>query len=338
MSPSSSTPPELLDALFLVDEMSTREGMDSLIEDGSLVGFVPADGDDQTPADIAVQAWLFDRDIVERKHAQQFLVRPKSFEYYKTDRTEAPPFALPTTDTLRALETSMDDWFETKKRGRNTRVFAYQKDEEVWFLVRHGEPFKREESLQGADVEAVCYRPSKYDVVIYNRLLGELRMNARSKGEKNLYREQFGFHLFGDSTYFSINKKYTLDPLRKYGVASLSCADVEGIESITLVELHLFWGGAQREIEVRKAADVFSALESRGRDIPEHPRLMKAVFKVKFADCKTPRSVTISPPNIAQYTRDSDAVILEEWLTQRGFIEQLEVGADVGAAKALAGR
>lgn len=32
MSPSEATPRELLDALFLVDEMSTHEGMDALIE------------------------------------------------------------------------------------------------------------------------------------------------------------------------------------------------------------------------------------------------------------------------------------------------------------------
>jgi len=41
---------------------------------------------------------------------------------------------------------------------------------------------------------------------------------------------------------------------------------------------------------------------------------------VKFTDSKTARTVTIRPSNIAQYTRDSDAAVVEDWLTKRGFI------------------
>lgn len=337
MSPNESTPRELLDSLFLVDEMSTPEGMDLLLDEATRAGLELELGDDNSPADVAVQVWLFDSDILERKHAEQFLFKPKSFEYFKTERTDIPPFALPSATKRRAMETALDDWFEKKKRGRASRVFAYPKDGEVWFLVRHGQPFKREESLQGAEVESVCYRPLKYDVVVYNRTLHELRINAQLIGEKELYRHQFGSHLFDDPNFFSINKKYTLEPLREYGLASMACGDIDGIESITLTEVHLLWGGAYREIEVRKATDLFAALESRGRELPSHPTLIKAMLKVKFVDCKTPRSVTIKPPNVAQYTRDSDAVILEEWMAQRGFILHEEVEEHAAVAETLAG-
>jgi hypothetical protein len=37
--------------------------------------------------------------------------------------------------------------------------------------------------------------------------------------------------------------------------------------------------------------------------------------------------VTIRPSNIAQYTRDDDAELVEQWLRRRGFIL---VGADTG--------
>jgi hypothetical protein len=337
LSPDVSTPRELLDALFLVDEMSTPEGMDLLLDEAARAGHELESGDDHSPADVAVQVWLFDSDILERKHAEQFLFKPKSFEYFKTDRTNIPPFALPSATKRRAIETALDDWFEKKKRGRASRVFAYPKDDEVWFLVRHGQPFKREESLHGVEVESVCYRPLKYDVVVYNRTLHELRINAQLIGEKELYRQQFGSHLFDDPNFFSINKKYTLEPLREYGLASMACGDIDGIESITLTEVHLLWGGAYREIEVRKATDLFAALESRGRELPSHPTLIKAMLKVKFVDCKTPRSVTIKPPNVAQYTRDSDAVILEEWMAQRGFILHEEVEEHAAVAETLAG-
>jgi hypothetical protein len=325
LTPDANTPRELLDALFLIDEMSTPEAMDSLLDAVIQSGQELASGSDHTPADVAVQVWLLDQEILERKHAEQFLFKPKSFEYFKTDRAEIPTFVQPTAATRRAIEHSLDDWFDKKKRGRGARLFVYPREDEVWFLIRHGEPFKREESLHGGDVESVCYRPLKYDVAVYNRYLGEVRINAQLVGEKKLYREQLGRHIFSDMNFFNLNKKYTLEPLRQYGHASMACGDIEGLESITLTEVHLLWGGAHREIEVRKATDVFAAFESRHRELPTSPRIIKAVLKVKFSDSNTARSVTIRPPNVAQYTRDSDAVILEQWLEQRGFINHSEV-------------
>lgn len=336
MSPSEATPLELLDALFLVDEMSTHEGMDKLIEAAGRAGITLDDGDEHSPADIAIQVWLQDSEIVERMHAEQFLFKPKSFEYYQTDCDEPPSFtSLPATERLR-LERDLDDWFEEKRRGRGARVFVYPDDHEVRFLVRHGEPFKREESLAGTDVSSVCYRPLKYDVVVYDRQLGELRVNARLVGEKSLYRRLFGKHLFGDENCFPGTGKCTLEPLREYGADALACGDIDGIEFIVLTEVHFFWGGAHREVEIRKATDVFAALEARGRKMPENARIIKAVFKVKFADSNTPRSVKIRPSNIAEYTRDSDAAVLEEWLTLRGFIVNEEAGTNVAQAVASA--
>lgn len=333
MSPSEVTPRELLDALFLVDEMSTHEGMDALIEAAGREGITLDDGGENSPADIAIQVWLHDRNILERKHAEWCVVKPKLFEYYQANREEPPVCVLRPGGRL-PLERELDDWFEKKHRGRDSHVFVFRNGHELRFLVRHGEPFKREESLAGADVSSVCYRPLKYDVVVYDRQLGELRINARLVGEKKLYRQLFGKHLFGDENCFPGTAKYTLEPLREYGADSLACGDIDGIESIVLTEVDFAFGGAQGEVEIRKAADVFAALEARGRNMPERARIIKAVFKVKFADSNTPRSVKIRPSNIAEYTRDSDAGLLEQWLQLRGFIINEEAGQHVAPAVA----
>jgi len=336
MAPSESTPRELLDALFLVDEMSTHEGMDTLIEAANAEGLVLDEGEEHSPADIAIQVWLLNREILERKHAEQFAFRPKSFEYHRTDR-EAPPIftSLPTAARQR-LERDLDDWFAKKRRGQGARVFVFPSEREVRFLVRHGEPFKREESLAGTDVKSVCYRPLKYDVVVYDRELGELRINAQLVGEKKVYRQLFGKHLFGDENCFPGTGKYTLEPLREYGADALACGDVDGIESIVLAEVGIYWGGEQGEMEIRKAADVFAALEARGRHLPEKARLVKAVFKVKFADSKTPRAVKIRPSNVAEYTRDHDAPLVEDWLRLRGFLVNEEAPQHVAAEATVA--
>lgn len=337
MSPDASTPRDLLDGLFLVDEMSTPEGMDVLLETAAAENLHLDRGSEDTPADIAVQVWLLDRDILERKHAEQFLFKPKSFEYYQAKCDEPPLFALPTVATRRSLERELDHWFDEKKRGRGSRVFVYPEDDEVWFLVRHGEPFKREESLLGNDVSSVCYRPLKYDVVVYDRRLGELRIGARLVGERKLYRQKLGKYLFGDEDCFPGTKKYTLDPLRELGADSLACGDVDGIEWIALAEVDLLWGGAYREIEIRKADDVFAALAARQRELPEHPRIIKAVLQVKFADSRAPRSVRLRPSNVAEYTRDSDAALVEQWLNLRGFINREEATEDEAVAETVAG-
>jgi hypothetical protein len=316
MAPEAGLPSDLLDALFLVDEMATPHGMDALL---NTPGLALEEGDEDSPADIAVQAWLLDRNLLESKHAELFLVRPRSFECYQTGRTSVPPFTLPDATVCGNLERDLDDWFEAKKRGRGTRVFVYPRDDAVWFLVRHGQPFKREESLNGSQTASVCYRPLKYDVLVYQPEIGELRINARSRGEKRLYRSLFGKHLFGDDDFFPGDSKYTLEPLLTRGEASLACVDVPGMEWVRLREAHFFLGGPSNEVQSHRADDVFAAFRSRDGK-PPAGRIIRAVFQVKFTDSKRPRSVTIRPSNIAQYTRDDDAELVEQWLRRRGFI------------------
>jgi len=111
--------------------------------------------------------------------------------------------------------------------------------------------------------------------------------------------------------------------LRIDGPNSLICTDVDGIEKITLKELHFNWGGAYKEYETKKACDLFAAMTSRGLDIPNTPVLARAVFAIKFGGVIRARTVTIKPPNTALYVRDSDSEIVEEWLKLRGFSECL---------------
>lgn len=320
VSPDTDTPPTLANALFFIHEMATPEGMDSLLDAAQSVGLSLDGSSKQTPADIAVQVWLQDRDILERKHAEQFLTSKRSFEYYQAEANPLPKFKKPSAATLKAMEKDLDEWFKNKKRGQGSRVFVFPKDDCVWFLVRHGDPFRREGAMDGTKSSSVLYRPEKFDVLAYDAKLGEIRMNAASKGEKDLYRKQFGKHLFGDEEFFPGQEKYTLEPLRADGADSLKCGDVDGLDWVKLKEVQYYWGGGHNEIEVRKADDIFAAMEKKGRSMPKKVKIIRASFQVKFTDSKTPRSMTVKPPYAAQYTRDSDSAAIEDWLTKRGFV------------------
>ncbi len=145
-------------------------------------------------------------------------------------------------------------------------------------------------------------------------------MNARSKGEKRLYRETFGFYLFGDRNYFNAQTRFSLEPLRESQEDSLVCSDIEGMEWVRLQEIRFAHGGEYEEIEIRKAADIFAAMERRGELFPQRAQITHASFEIRFSNSNTARKVTISSENKAQFKHDDDVEILEEWMKRRGFI------------------
>ncbi len=319
LKPDEKFPVDLADALHHINELATEDGMDDFLEAAENRGLDLRLDDEPTPADVALSAWLADRDLVERVVAEQFLLRPRSFEYAVGSGDPPVMVAAPSDDELRAMEKALDDYFDKKKRGRHSKVFVFPKDDGVWFLIRHGEPMDRRGVIRDGESQAVFFRPEKYDVVVYDPVLDELRVNARNKGEKELYRKQIGLRLFADEGYFTDAARYTLDPLLEDGAAALVCADVAGLEYVRLKEVHYYRGGSQKEIEIRKAKDLFAAYAEKGRTLPGG-RMLKAGFEVKFSDAKNPRTLNIRLPRTAQFTRDDDSACLDTWMIRRGFV------------------
>jgi hypothetical protein len=325
MTPDETTPRELVDDLFFVDEMSAHENMDALREEISKLP--PAQrkklelGPDPTPADVAVMVRLHAPDILEKKHAESLLVSKRSFQYFQPANGKRKPLPTPTDAQLRTLEGVFDDAFDQMKRGRNTKVYVFERPDEVWLLVRHGDPCKREGALEKSGSSSVYYRPEVFDVIRYDRASGELSINAGScKKIYDLYREKLGLHLFGDALHFPAGKaRFTLDPLRTDGQDSLVCSDIDGMESVVLKEVQYFWGGPESYSEVLKASDLFAYWTRRNRKIPEKARISRAKFQVKFSDSKTPRMVAITNSNVTSFSRDGDASAVEAWMAKRGF-------------------
>lgn len=319
-TPDTSTPDGLAEALFFVNEMSTIKGFDAIQDEIEGTDLDVQISKDAAHADLVIQVWILDQSIIERLHAEQFLSRPRSFEYFCSENRPGNGFVVPDAKTVKLLETDLDDWFEKKRRGRSSKVFVFSKPDATWFLVRHGEPFTRESTIKDGESSSVYYRPEKYDVLSYNPESGEIKINAKSKGEKELYRTCFGHHLFGNKEHFSNKSKFTFAPLSEQMADALLCDDIDGMEWIKLKEIHVFRGGPHKEIEIRKAEDLMAVyLENDKRIFPKQ-RIMKATLEVKFEDAKSSRAVTINAGNKASFKRDDDAELLEEWMTRRGFI------------------
>ncbi len=263
MSPGPDTPRDLANALYMVHETSTPEIMNDLLAEMESRG-IAIDGHGATPADVAVQAWLKCPEALETRHAERLGLRRRSFEYYQTDRTPVPEFEEPSREVLDNLERDLDNWFEQSGRGRCCKVIVHCHADEVWFFVRHGDPFRREGCVEDGSSSSVFFRPEKHDLLIYNPALGEVRINAGTKAERRMYRVKFGLHLFGDESFFPGEAKYSLLPLLVDGEASTACTDVAGMEWVKLREIHYYWGGPMREVEIRKADDLFAALAEGG--------------------------------------------------------------------------
>ena len=325
IKPEVGFPEDLANALFFINEMSTTEGMDDLLNDIENNGLTIDVGDQPTAADVALQVWLQDPKLLERHHAEQYLTRPRSFEYY-IGAGDGPVLSpSPSQEDLDLLASDLDDWFDKKKRGRHASVFAFPQDDGVWFLVRHGAPMDRRGIIdQSGETGASFERPEKFDVMVFDPQLNELRVNASSIGEKRLYRDMWGLHFFGSKNYFKKGRKYTLAPLEN-GSESTSCEDFDGIEWVKLVEVHFAYHGAHDERVIRKATDYFALLEVQGRSL-RTSLAFAAKFQVKFTQQKNPRTLMLKLPSTAQFTRDEDSAVLDLWLQKRGFVGSSAAG------------
>lgn len=322
LTPAAGIPDDLVDSLYYVDEMATEAGMDRLLDHAAARSQILSSSDDATPADVAVAAYLLDPILVQRAHGEILVDRPRTFTTFRSLGTLPHYLDLPDALAIARLEATLATWFKQRQRGPVVRVFSFDRADELWFLVRHGQPYKREPRLEGDEPSSVAFRPLKHDVLAYNPRIGELRINAETPGEKRLYVREFSRLLFGHEHGFPCWDKYNLEPLRQHGPNALVCHDVEDLEQVTLCEVHLDFTGPHRDVVIRKSSDVFAALAARGSEgLPAEGILTQAVFEFAFAGQRRPRRVRIRVPNVAQYTRDADCGWVEDWLERRGFLD-----------------
>lgn len=322
ITPGKDTPDDLADALHHIHHLAVDDAMKDLLDDArrAKVSIEGSEDAPPTPADVAVQLWLADHRIVEERYAKRSAKRPRSFRRFQTD--QSIPQKVKFSDAVQErLEAHLDEWFDANHRGRGTRVFPSKRRDGTWFLVRHGDPYRCEGKMDDEQHAVVLYQPEKFDVVIYDPRVGDLRINAASDKEVALYREAFGLCVFGNADFFPKEEGYTLAPLRDLGEESLDCEGVTGISSAVWTEMTIRHGGRYQEIEIRRASNLFASYAERNASLPQHGEMISARFKVKFSDSKMERSVVIKPPNIAQYTRDDDGVRVDHWLRANGFFK-----------------
>ena len=278
--PDEDMPSDLVEALHVIGRFSDDEQFDTLLGIAHAIT-LPIDGETTAP-DLATRIYLIDPQVLERKEREQLFEKRKTFESYRAADAESVLSTDSFPENLSALESDLDSYFQSKKRGVGCRVIRKDSVGEVRFLLQHGQACKREPSRKGAQSTCTFFRPEKTDFVILDIVHNEMRVNASNVPDVREYRKLFGRHLFGNEDRFVFAAKYTLDPLRNDGQVALSCGDIDGIESVRLREIEYAWDGAFDHFETHKAEDLFKALSILNRIVEKEAHIRRAVFKVKL--------------------------------------------------------
>ena len=332
LNPDAEMPNALVDDLYLMDEMATEPIMLELL-DAVPPGLVESGEADPTPADVVLQLLLKDRKLLERKRAEQFLHRSRSFRVCQGNGTQKElPRCTESTEGLVPL--TLGEWFFGHRRGRKCRVsfFSRPAEGQLWILVQRGAAMRIQGTFDEGQSSSLLFRPQAFDLIVYylEQDVLVVHTDTDTKGELELYRKTIGKYLFEDEDYFAATGNYTLTPLMKRGRAALDCDGVSGIESVDQGELEIYRGTGTPMFIRLKGDDVFASLEESHMSLPKGLPT-KAVFRVKFTESEKPRAVTIRPPSRDRYERDDDRAVMEPFFKRNGFIQATRGRADAAA-------
>jgi len=308
----------LIEAIYLIANVGIDERFDELLEVAAK-NSVDVSDLQVTAADLAARIYLVAPQDLEKMERANSFQRRRRFDSFVA-REGAPTLQVnQLPKDMSAIETDLRAQFVKKKLGRKCTVTRKDCPGEIRFLIQRGEPYTRQPSCDDENSGATFYRPERTDFVIVDVINNELRVNAKGVTVVKLYREVFCQHLFGDKDRFVYADKYTLEPLKAKGKAALECSDIEGMKSVTLTELEYRWPGPFDHRDTSRATDVFRALSRRWNTI-KCADFVTAKFTVKLTDEARPRFVKIIARNTTDASRGEEALIIEEWLRQRGFI------------------
>lgn len=318
-------PDRMHDVLHEIHELASPEGHERLtaaLKETCPELEINIDG---TREETALRAWLHAPAVVARKYNEQWLGRLSRFDYYET---RANPFSwgdqsAGSCGNNAVLVQRLDEWCVANGRGDETVVIEkYELNGEEWYLIRHGDTFIRSAKVEKRKLEVLHYRPAKDDVVVYSPARDELRINAKSKGEKELYRETFGYFLKGYQDCFEETLTYTLEPLRELGAAALECDEVAGMKRVVLTKLEIDLANARGQSYTLRADDLYACIwqgEQKGPVIPAGAKLLRAGFEIHVEGMDKPLELQVKPPNTLRLARHAAAPLAHDWMTAKGF-------------------
>lgn len=314
--PDNEMPPDLLEALYVLDDLADETGHDRILDEAKRQG-ISLNGDGMTPGEFAIVVHCDHPRLIRVCHEKTIYRKVRNYQEYQAKDNTALSAAKAKTK-IGELEEALAPWFESKNRSRACEIWVYEERGEIAFMITHGRPLRTEGSIdKKLRRSRVAYRPQKHDSVIFDNRLHVLRINAQTAGEKELYREKFGKVLFGDAGHFPGGDIYSLAPLKR-GVGALRLA--AGVDSARLTEVWIEVDNDQRFVQVSRAYNLAESITQYGRPNLAEGRLVRASFLIKYSSGGRPRKLELRPPNVAVFDRDRDGDAAEAFMRVNGYL------------------
>lgn len=291
VSPPSYTPGALLDAIEMLEMLTSSDGWAELqMIAPDLVRKLRTD--DDSAGDIALKVWLLDRHAIERIYTKFSIDSGRTLVCFRTP--DDAPIVTPTHETCRAIAADLSIHFADLFNTPTSEVMPFDEEGGHAFLIRHGDVVKRLGVLDDdgkPDTKAI--RPLKHDVAFVIPGSFELQVSGRSEEIREVYRATFSRHLFGHVSALKPAKRFTLEPLRT-GRACLEASDIAEISGVWLRELHL-----RRRLgtnsTMHRGDDVFSEIEAHGNGYLADFDLTRARFAIRVRGRRRAISLSVSP-------------------------------------------
>lgn len=321
--PDEDMPGELLERLYVLDDLADDSGHDRILNELLLCGESMGGLDENmTCGEYAIAVYRAKPSLIQACYEKTAHRKVKNYTEFQSASNARLTLAAARHGKA-ALEQALAAWFDGRNRGMVCEIYPYQEGSEIRFIVTHGQTYRSEGSIdKNLRKSRVAYRPQKHDSIIYDAQTGILKLNAQSLPEKEEYRKQFGRVYFNDPEHFPAGDIYTLKPMQ---AAHFELSLPHGITSAQLGEVWIQIDDDQHVTQITKGYDLLRSARARAFPNLAAGNIVRAAFRVKYRSGGKARRLDVRPPNVAIYDRDRDGAAAEAFLRANRLIK---IGAD----------
>lgn len=333
-------PPDLLDALHCIVQLSDKQGLHCLHERADLAGVQLAaqeetrgepDGRHLHPQHVALRAYLDHREVFDQAIDFRAFIQPSSPAEFNGAR-EGVDCRHDDPKASKAFRQAVSGYFSQRYMGRYCEVRWYPEEDEINILILHGRHMMVTPVEERGEERVLRFRELRQDTIRYTPATGRLRTSAEHPREREQLKKLFAEHLIGEPDFFDgedSENLYTLQPVHEQGADfELEIDWDDDLEKVRIVEVQIAeqrapdkrrrapWALTIRDARnpLRRATQMMRWLDFRSQEIT----YLKLEFTFRLHGKPRRIMVKIKPPRTVSFRRDVFETKIMEHLRRNG--------------------